>query len=194
MTPSRLVGFVGEPKAVQALAHPLRIRILESLRGAESAAGVARAIGAGRQNVNYHMRELERAGLVRGAGERRTGNFIEQLYEPVAHTLLVSPRLAWGTERRAALQDQVSLEQLIELGERIQTDAAGLLDRATFDGLEVSSASVVAEVRFAGPDERSAFMTQYLEALGPLLRKYGAVDGAPYRVALTVYPEPEEED
>ncbi len=188
-----LVALVDRPDAVQALAHPLRLRILEALRGAESAAGIARVVGSTRQNVNYHVRELERAGLVRNAGERRTGNFVEQLYEPVANTLMVSPRLTWGEGQRAALQDQVSLEQLVDLGERIQRDAAGLLDRATYEGLHVSSASVVAEVRFPGPAERSAFMEEFLAALGPLLRKYGATEGVPYRAALAVYPEPEEE-
>ena len=53
----------------------------------------------------------------------------------------MSPRLAWGGEDRdRALRDQVSLEQLVALGERLQRDAGELLDRAAFDGEQVASA------------------------------------------------------
>src|SRR5882762_7757329 len=90
------VKVVDEPVALQALSHPVRVQILDALRTPQSAAAVARQIGQPRQNVTYHFKELERAGLVRRAGERRNGNFIESLYESVAGTFVVSPRAAWG--------------------------------------------------------------------------------------------------
>jgi DNA-binding transcriptional ArsR family regulator len=187
------VQLLDDPEAVQALTHPVRVRVLEALRTPDSAAGVARAIGQSRQNANYHLKELERAGLVRRAGERRKGAFTEQLYRSTASTYVVSPRVAWGDERRAStLRDQVSLENLVVLGDRLQRDASDLLDRATFDGEKVASAAVEAEVRFADDEARSAFMRDYLAALGPLLKKHGAAGGAPYRVAVAVYPDPEE--
>lgn len=178
---------------LQALTHPVRLRMLDLLRDAQSAASVARAIGEPRQKINYHLKELERGGLVRPAGERRKGNMTEQLYQSVAGTFLVSPRVAWTDARRgAALQDQASLGALVGLGERLQRDAAELLDRAAFDGAQIPSASVEVDVAFSSDAARSAFMTEYLEALGPLLRKYGAPReaGAPFRLALAVYPDP----
>jgi DNA-binding transcriptional ArsR family regulator len=182
--------------SLQALTHPVRVRMLDLLREAQSAAAVARAIGEPRQKVNYHLKELERGGLVRAAGERRKGNMTEQLYQSVAGTFLVSPRVAWTDRRRgAALQDQASLAALVDLGERLQRDAAELLDHAAFDGRQISSASVEVEVSFADDTARSRFMTEYLEALGPLLEKYGAKRraGAPFRLALAVYPDPNAE-
>lgn len=184
------VHVVDDPATLQLLAHPLRLRVLEALREPGSAAAAARAVGESRQKVNYHLKELERAGLVRSVGERRVGNFVEMLYESVAEAITVSPRLAWGAQQRAALAGQVSLEQLVAHGERIQLDAADLLDRAAFDGAEIASASVDAEVRFPDEAARSAFMQDYLEMLGPLLRKHGARRGDTYRVLLAVYPEP----
>jgi DNA-binding transcriptional ArsR family regulator len=186
------VKVVDEPEALQALSHPIRVQILEALRAPESAAAVARAIGQGRQNVNYHLKELERAGLVRRTGERRAGNFVESLYESVAGTFVVSPRAAWGDRRRLdAMREQLSLERLVVLGERLGRDATELLDRAAFDGEEVASASVEAEVQFASEEARGEFLKEYLAAVGPLLRKYGRRKGTPYRVALAVYPHPE---
>ena len=84
------------------------------------------------------MRELAKAGLLVEAGERRKGNFVEQLYESAAGTFVVSPRLTWGDGARLrAIADQVSLQHLVDVGERLQRDAAALLDRAAFDGEEI---------------------------------------------------------
>jgi len=188
---------IDDPEALQALSHPLRVRILDALREPDSAAAVARRLGEARQKVNYHLKELERCGLVVAAGERRAGNFVESLYRSAARTLVLLPRAAWADPRRlAAMADQVSLENLVGLGERLARDAAVLLDRAAFDGDEIASAAVEAEVHFASEADRAAFLEAYLAAVGPLLRTYGTRAGAPYRVALAAYPDPQvtEED
>jgi DNA-binding transcriptional ArsR family regulator len=184
------VMSVDDVATTQTLAHPLRLRILGALRRPASAAAVARELGEPRQKVNYHLKELERADLVKLVGERRTGNFIESIYEAVARSFVVSPRIAWPDERRAdALAAQVSLENLVRLGERMQRDSAELLDRAAFDGEQIASAAVEAEVRFASEQQRSEFLNAYLQAVGPLLRQHGATDGDGYRVVLAVYPK-----
>lgn len=184
---------ISEPRAVEALAHPIRRRVLSKLRAPNTAASIARAIGLPRQKVNYHLKELARAKLVRSAGQRLNGHLIEKLYEAVAGTFVVSPRMAWDDERRdKALRDQISLERLVGLGEQLQQDANGLLDRAAYDNEEIPSASVEAEIRFANEEDRTAFMEEYLKALGPLLERYGARVGREFRVALAVYPNPEE--
>jgi DNA-binding transcriptional ArsR family regulator len=182
--------------AIQALTHPIRVRMLDALREPATAAAVARVIGETRQKTNYHLKELERAGLVRAVTERRNGHVMEQLYQATAGTFLVSPRVAWSDERRPqALRDQAALAALVDLGERVNRDAVALLDRAAFDGDEISSAVVDADVAFADASARSAFMREYLELLGPLLKKHGAQHsaGERYRVALAVYPQTEEE-
>jgi DNA-binding transcriptional ArsR family regulator len=177
---------------LQALAHPIRVQALEALREPASAATVARRIGLPRQKVNYHLKELERAGLITQVGERRVGNFVESLYRAVARTFIVSPEVAWADARRLdTLHSQHSLETLVLLGERLQHDAAALLDRAAFDGEQVPSASVVAEARFASEGERESFFREYVKATARLLEQYGNKRGSPYRVVLAAYPDTE---
>jgi len=184
------VFSVRDAETLQALAHPIRVQVLEALREPASAAMVARQIGLPRQKVNYHLKELERAGLVQQIEERRVGNFVELVYRAVARTFLVSPEVAWADGRRLdALQSQHSLETLVLLGERLQRDAAGLLDRAAYDGDQIASASVTAEVSFESEEAREAFLHDYLEVIAPLLERYGSKSGAPYRVVLAAYPE-----
>ena len=50
MTGSR-VHLVEDPESLQALAHPLRVRVLEALREPGSAAMAAWAVGQPRQNI-----------------------------------------------------------------------------------------------------------------------------------------------
>ena len=189
MSTSR-VAILEDAEQVAALAHPLRVALLDALRTPDSSAGAARRIGETRQKVNHHVRALLDAGLVRSAGERRAGNFIEQLYESVAGSFVVSPRLACGgDERTRALETQLPLEHLVNIGERIQRDAIELLDRAAFDGDDIPSLTVEAEVRFADAETRTAFMRDYMAALKPLVKKYGGRRGDPYRVAIAVYPD-----
>lgn len=191
------VQTLQELGALQALTHPVRLQVLEALRRPTSASAIARELGQPRQKINYHLKELERGGLIRPAGERRKGNMVERLYESVAGTFLVSPRIAWGGARRAdALRDQASLGALVALGERLQHNAAHLLDRAAFEGEHIASASVDAEVTFADAAAQSAFMQEYLTALGSLLKKHGGnrrAVGARFRVIMAVYPDPDEE-
>jgi DNA-binding transcriptional ArsR family regulator len=184
------VEVLDDADRVAALAHPLRVAILEALREPNSASGVARAISETRQKTNYHVKALLDAGLLKAVGERRRGNFVEQLYQSVAPTFLVAPAIAWSDDRRdVALRAQLPLEHLVRVGERLQRDAIGLLDRAAFDGDDIAAAAVEAEVRFADETVRAAFLGEYLAAVEPLLKKYGSRRGDRYRVALAVYPD-----
>ena len=187
------VAILEHAKQVGALADPLRVEILEALRSPDTAAGLARRFDRSRQNLTYHLKELARVGLVRHAGERPKGNFVEQLYQATARRFIVSSQFASNPERLAEVfRDQVSLAQLADLGERLQRDAATLIDRAAFEDTEVPSATVEAEVRFVDAEARAAFMADYVETLKKLLVKHGNSEGDAYRVALAAYPEPEE--
>ena len=189
------VHMVEDIEALQVLGHPLRVRILELLREPGSAATIARELGETRQKVNYHLKELERVGLVEPVGERRAGNFIETLYEAAGRSFLVAPSVAWSDPRRVdALRQQHSLENLVMVGAQLQRDAISLLDRAAFDGEQIASAAVEADVHFADERDRAAFLEEYLAAVQELCDRHGARDGWPYRVVLAAHPasDPEE--
>jgi DNA-binding transcriptional ArsR family regulator len=188
------VHVVEDIEALQVLGHPLRVRILELLREPGSAATVARQLGETRQKINYHLKELERVGLVSPEGERRSGNFIETLYKAAGRSFLVSPRVAWSDPRRVhALREQHSLERLVTVGAQLQRDAISLLDRAAFDGEQIASAAVEVDVHFADERDRAAFLDEYLKTVQVLCDRYGSRDGLPYRVVLAAHPASEQE-
>ena len=184
---------VTDPDAAVAALHPVRSALLSAMRTPTTAAAAARTTGQSRQNAAYHVRALVAAGLLRHAGERRNGTFMEQFYVAAAPTVVISPRAAWGDDHRRAdaLADQVSLEQLVEHGERLQRDAAVLLDRAAFDGEEIPSASIAVDVSFADEADRTAFLSEYVERVTELAAKYGSRSGDPFRIVTAAYPDPE---
>lgn len=57
---------ISDPRALRALAHPLRLALLDQLMnfGEQTAAQCAEAVGSTASNCSYHLRLLGRAGLV----------------------------------------------------------------------------------------------------------------------------------
>lgn len=57
---------ISDPRALRALAHPLRLAILDHLMtfGEQTAAQCADAVGSTASNCSYHLRSLARVGLV----------------------------------------------------------------------------------------------------------------------------------
>ena len=187
------LAVVDTSEQLAAITHPTRLRILDALREADSAAGAARRLGEPRQRIGHHVRELVKAGLLVEAGERRKGNFVEQLYESAGGTFVVSPRLTWGDGARArAMADQVSLQHLVDVGERLQQRAAALLDRAAFDGEQVPTATVEATIRFSDAEHRAAFLDDYLALTARLIEQHAAPDGEAFTVAFVAHPSTEE--
>lgn len=72
-----LTGLRLDAEALKTLAHPLRSRLLSSLRvgGPATATDLASALGTNSGATSYHLRRLEAVGLVtdtgEGAGKRR---------------------------------------------------------------------------------------------------------------------------
>jgi DNA-binding transcriptional ArsR family regulator len=57
---------ISDPRALRALAHPLRLELLDRLMsfGEQTAAQCAEAVGSTPSNCSYHLRALARVGLV----------------------------------------------------------------------------------------------------------------------------------
>jgi DNA-binding transcriptional ArsR family regulator len=65
-TPRERRRRISDPKELRALAHPLRLGLLDRLMsfGEQTAAQCAEAVGSTASNCSYHLRALARVGLV----------------------------------------------------------------------------------------------------------------------------------
>jgi len=64
---------ISDPKAIRALAHPLRLDLLEILTatGPATAAHCGRILGVSQANCSFHLRQLAKYGFVEDAGPGR---------------------------------------------------------------------------------------------------------------------------
>ena len=86
---------------LRAGAHPLRLRILSLLTGAEmSAAEVARELDLTHANASYHLRVLAEAGQVVEAGEERIRGGVAKRYR---HPWREKPLTATTPAQRQAI-------------------------------------------------------------------------------------------
>ena len=68
------LAVIEDPSTAEVSLDPIRTRLLAELVEPRSATGVAALLGLPRQQVNYHLKTLERHGLVELVEERRKGN------------------------------------------------------------------------------------------------------------------------
>lgn len=181
------------PEQAMVLLNPLRADIAARLATPASAAEVARAIGEAPQRINYHLKALEKAGLVRRVGTRQVRNLVEVLYQAVAKTFILSDQLGMKPETVRRLKDQGSLSHLVQTAERIKQDALLLMEHSD-EGQDIPSASLQFRVTLRDAQERHAFVEEYAALVRQLTAKYRkpaneAEPADPYQVVLAVYPQ-----
>jgi len=83
------IDHVLSTKALKSLAHPLRVRIYDELSayGPLTASGLGERLGESSGSMSYHLRELERSGLVRENTSRGKGR--ERWWERVPGSVAV---------------------------------------------------------------------------------------------------------
>lgn len=100
-------------RAALLVQHPLRPRILNIARAPMSPTAIAAELGESRQKVNYHVRQLRRAGFLRAAGGRRKRGLVEQRVVASVGALAFERELSFvsGEQRTAftqALRDAIA--------------------------------------------------------------------------------------
>ncbi|MFJ2864333.1 ArsR/SmtB family transcription factor [Kitasatospora sp. NPDC087314] len=188
------VAVIEEPAAAEASLDPIRSRILAALAEPGSAAMLAGRLGLPRQKVNYHLKELERHGLVELAEERRKGSITERVYRATAASYVISPTvLAAVSPDPSRSPDQLSARWLLALGSRLVQEVGQLLTGAARAGRRVASFGIDAEVRFASAADRAAFAEELAQTVAALVGRYhdeNAPGGRTHRVVVGLHQVP----
>lgn len=158
-----------------ALLNPDRVRILEALRDPASATALSSQVSMTRQRVNYHLRELERAGLVGLVEERRKGNCTERILRASARSFLISPEVLGAVGPAAGatgVQDRFSAAYLITAVARVLRDVGLLRHRADEAGKPLATLALETDITFASAGDRAAFAEELSGTLAALAAKY----------------------
>ena len=152
------------PSACTFALSPLRRRILDALVEPASATQVAAVLERPRQQVNYHVRTLERAGLVELVEVRRRRGCTERIVRAVAGAFVVDPAVMQppGT---ASAGDQFAAEHLVATAGAVVRDVCRMQAAAERAGRRLMTFTIETDVAFAEPGAVEAFTTELAEAL-----------------------------
>jgi DNA-binding transcriptional ArsR family regulator len=177
-----------------ALLKPTRVELLRLLAGPGTCPELAESLGATPQKVYYHVKVLERAGLVRKVEERRVGGIMEGVYQAVARSYWVSPRLVGRLGGATATRERLSLESLLDLMEDAQVELADVARNVRGD---LPTLGLAAQIELPDESAREAFMNELRDIFESLARKYGQRSGAApadgpaelFRLVLACFPK-----
>lgn len=191
------VAVIEDPAAAEVSLDPVRARLLAALAEPGSATMLASRIGLSRQKVNYHVKALERHGLVELVEERRKGNMTERLMRATAASYVISPAaLAAVQPDPSRSPDRLSARWLIAVASRLVRDVGELVTGAAQARKRVATFAMDGEVRFASAADRAAFAEELAKAVTSLISKYhdeSATRGRDHRLIVAVHPNVEKE-
>jgi DNA-binding transcriptional ArsR family regulator len=188
------LAVIRNARQAAALVQPVRARVLEALAEPQSASSLGRRFNLPRQRLGYHLRELEKAGLVELVEERRKGNCLERIVRATARAYVISPEVL-GTLGRTndEARDRFSASYLIGLAARAIREVAALVSRADAARKRLATLTLESEIRFASAQDRARFADELTAEIARLTAKYHdgqAAGGRRFRLLTAVYPSP----
>jgi len=182
------IEVIEDPAAAEASLDPIRTRILRELAEPGSATQLAAKVGLPRQKVNYHLKALERYGLVELVEERRKGNVTERVLRSSAASYLISPvALASVAPDPHRFSDRFSAFWLLALAGRMVQEVGKLIAGAAAAKQKLATFAIDGEITFRTAADRAAFAEELGVAVTRLVDKYhdggaplpGAAPGGP---------------
>lgn len=190
------VAVIEDAAAAEASLDPIRTRLLAALAEPASATALGTKVGLPRQKVNYHLKALERHGLIELVEERRKGNVTERVMRATAASYVISPvALAAVRPDPDRSPDRLSARWLLALAGRLVGDVGALITGAGKARKPVTTFGLDGEVRFATPTDRAAFVDELTGAVAALIGKYHdetAEQGRDHRVVIALHPSVKE--
>ncbi|MET7279871.1 helix-turn-helix domain-containing protein [Kribbella sp. NPDC005582] len=186
MTESRRAPALGTA-ALRALAHPLRVRILDelSMYGPLTASGLGERLGESSGSTSYHLRQLEKHGLVAEDVGRGTGRERWWMRAPGSITLPDAHHQPEGSAERLATelidnewmrQRDESLREFREQGADVF--GAEWLDVASFDTVNLRLTA----------EELRDLVAELDAVIGRRLTTTAAAGARPVQLQLNAFP------
>ncbi|HEX6091011.1 MAG TPA: helix-turn-helix domain-containing protein [Gemmatimonadales bacterium] len=187
------LAVIADSAPAASLLEPTRLQLLERLREPGSAAEVARSLGLPRQRIGYHVRELQKQGLLREVGTRRKGSATERLLQTTARHYLISPEVlgALGADP-SEVRDRLSSSYLVAVAAESIRAVSRLRAGAERAGKQLPTLTMHVDVRFGTPDRQQEFARELADALARLVQRYHdpeAAGGRTFTFALLGHPK-----
>jgi DNA-binding transcriptional ArsR family regulator len=176
--PKRAAGAVGAPPLqanvaeLRALAHPLRLRILERFAEApRTTKQVADLLGQPPTRLYHHVAALERAGLLRLKETRKNRGTVEKWYESASRTMSGAKAAASPKQSAASMAARRGLAMAL-----LEQSRQEVLAAMTSPGAD---APLLARLLMVAPPEREKELrTRLHEFLKEIQREFATDENA----------------
>ena len=189
------VGVIREAPKAGMLMKPLRREILARAQTPISAAGIAAEMNKPRQLINYHVRELAKAGFLRRAGRVQKRGLVEQRYVVSAKAFVLAPEVLGDLDATAgdsATADKASASYLLMLATRLQKELSESWRKAESRGAALPLLSLDTEFGFASAADRARFASALTQAITKVVAQHTVTpsrsSGGTFRLVLGCYP------
>lgn len=191
----RDVFYIQDVDQATALLKPARVELLKRLDRPRTCPELADMLGDSAQKIYYHVKALEKVGLVEKVDEKRVRGVVEGYYQAVARSYWLAPQLVGEIGGERMTSDQISLRVLLDLAEEIHDDI-GKLAHNNSAGKDVPSLSLSAHIYLPDGSRRAEFLQEIQTIFQNLARKYAIpqddldiVDEQGFRLVLVCYPK-----
>lgn len=189
------VLYIEDLEQATTLLHPLRLELMKRLDEPRTCPELAEFFDSTPQKIYYHIKALEKAGLVEKTAEKRVRGAVEGYYQAKARSYWLAPKLVGQVGGEKTVRDQTSLRFLLTLAEEVHDDI-GRLGQASEAGEDVPSLGLSAHIYLPDGDRRAEFLDDVNRTFQDLARKYGIppdeaddLVGKAFRLILACYPK-----
>jgi DNA-binding transcriptional ArsR family regulator len=185
--PSHTALIEDAGQALLALA-PFKRRLLAALREPGSAASLAKKLALPRQQLGYHLRALEQAGLVRLVEERKRRGFVERVLVAVAEAFVLDPAMLSPRDVVEA-QDRHAAEHLVDVAGGVVREVTRMRSAAEAAGQRLLTFTIEADLGFAQPQDFEDFSNALAKAIADLATRYApGPERRGYHVVVGAHP------
>jgi DNA-binding transcriptional ArsR family regulator len=171
---------------LKVLLAPPRVELMTRMATPTTCPQLGKQLSMTPQKIYYHVKALEKAGLVRKVREERVKGIMQGVYQASAHSIALSPRLVARLGGRKALTSSVSLSRLLDAADQIVRDVQVLSERNKPASLTIDTTINLA------PGHRVSFLRDAGRAIEDLARRYTtAGEAQPFRLLVACYESPD---
>jgi len=187
--------LIEEVDQAEALLKPLRVELLKRMSEPRTCSELAEIFSLSPQSVYYHVKELEKAGLVEKVAEARVRGTVEGHYQARARAYWLSPQLVGQLGGPRGARHQASLRYLLSLAEELHTEIGRLGTRAA-TGESIPTLGLSAQIHLPDGERRGEFLAEIQQVFQAIARKYGLSsdegeapgEGETFHLVLACYP------
>lgn len=187
------ISLIEDADRARLALSPIRRRLLELLREPGSATTLAAKLELSRQQVGYHLRALEQAGLLTLVEERARRGFTERVLQARSEAFVIDPQvMAPAPSPEAEAQDRYAAEHLVNTAAALVRDVARQRAAASEEGRRLLTFTLESEIAFARPGDVERFAERLTALVAGLAQEFDAPEGGrPYRLVVGAHPAPQ---